>query len=78
MSLRRSVRTVKCPYDEISYDELSYSENSYGEKSGHASFFVPNNPQSNLYKYDLRTIYSYCSTGQNLYKNDLAAEPKQI
>ena len=40
MSLRRSVRTAKCPYGEMSYGEVSYGEKSYGEKSGHGTFFL--------------------------------------
>ena len=43
-----------------------------------SSFFVPNNPQMSLYKYNLRTLYNYGTTGRNLYKYDLAAEPQKI
>ena len=43
-----------------------------------SSFFISNNPQVNLYKYNLGTLYNYCTTGLNLYKYDIAAEPLQV
>ena len=41
-------------------------------------FFMTNNPQVNLYKYNLGSLYNYCTTGLNLYKYDLAAGPLQV
>ena len=38
---------------------------------------MSNNPQKNFYKYNLRTLYNYCTNGRNLYKYDLAAETLQ-
>ena len=43
-----------------------------------SSFFMSNNPQVNLYKYNLGTPHNYCTTVLNLYKYDLATEPLQV
>ena len=42
------------------------------------SFFMSKNPQVNHYKNKLQILYNYFTTSQNLYKNDLAAEPLQV
>ena len=41
-------------------------------------FFVLMIPPLNLQKYDLQTLNSYCTTGPNLYKYDLAVELLQV
>ena len=43
-----------------------------------SSSFIPNNPQKKLYKYNLRTFYNFCTTGQDLCKYDFPAEPPRI
>ena len=39
---------------------------------------MSNNPQVNLYKCNLGPLYNYYTTGLNLYKYVLAAEPLQV
>ena len=38
---------------------------------------MSNNPQVNPYKYNVGTLYNYCTTDLNLYKYDLATESLQ-
>ena len=58
MSLRRSVRTAKCPYDELSYGELSYGEKSYGEKSGNHRAWPQSTPIIYIF-FNLEEVLSW-------------------